>query len=113
MVSCVDECSIQSPPELSPHTRLQWRRGADAPEGFWQSRAVVMGESVYVGGGWGGGCKIFQYSWRRGVWSTLPECPVRMFGLTQFMGRLTTVGGLNQAGSVTACVYDFVSESQR
>ena len=112
MVSCVDECSIQSPPGLSPHTRLQWRRGADAPEGFSEAQAVVMGESVYVGGV-GTGYKIFQYSWRRGVWSTLSECPVRWFGLTQFMGRLTTVGGHDRAGYRTARVYDFVSESQR
>ena len=114
MVSCVDEYSIQSPPGLSPHTRLQWRRGADAPEGFDRAQAVVMGESVYVEGGVGRtGHKIFQYSWRRGAWSTLPECPVRWFGLTQFMGKLTTVGGLDQARSRTARVYDFVSESQR
>ena len=71
-----------------------------------------MGESVYVGGG-GTGYKIFQYSWRRGVWSTLPECPVKYFGLTQFMGRLTTVGGRDREWSATACVYDFASESQR
>ena len=112
MVSCVDECSIQSPPGLSPHTRLQWKRGADAPEGFDRAQAVVMGESVYVGGG-EAGHKVCQCSWRRGVWSTLPECPVRRFGLTQFMGRLTTVGGVDQARSRTACVYEFVSESQR
>ena len=73
---------------------------------------MVMGESVYVGGR-GTGYKIFQYSWRRGAWSTLPECSVRWFGLTQFMGRLTTVGGFHQAGLVTAHVYDFVSEPQR
>ena len=71
-----------------------------------------MGESVYVGGG-GAGYKIFQYSWRREVWSTLPKCPVKWFGLTQFMGRLTTVGGQDQAGSRTARVYEFASESQR
>ena len=114
VVSCVDECSnsIQSPPGLSPHTRLQWRRGADAPERFNGAQAVMMGESVYVGGG-ATGHKIFQYSWRRGAWSTLPECPVEWFGVTQFMGRLTTVGGRDQAGSITARVYDFVSESQR
>ena len=112
MVSCVDKCSIQSPPGLSPHSRLQWRRGADAPEGFSEAQAMVMGESVYVGGV-GTGYKIFQYSWRRGAWSTLPECTVRWFGLTQFMGRLTSVGGHDRAGSITARVYDFVSESQR
>ena len=87
-------------------------RGAGIPERFWQAQAVVMGESVYVGGG-RTEYKIFQYSWRRGAWSTLPECPVEWFGLTQFMGRLTTVGGQDQAGSATARVYDFVSKSQR
>ena len=51
-----------------------------------------MGESVYVGGGTTG-YTVLQYSWRRGAWSTLAECPVRLFGLTQFTGRLTTVGG--------------------
>ena len=112
MDSCVDECSIQSPPGLSPHTRLQWRRGTNAPERFSQAQTVVMGESVYVGGG-RTEYKIFQYSWRRGAWSILPECSVRGFGLTQFMGRLTTVGGLDLAGSVTARVYEFISESQR
>ena len=112
VVSCVDECSIQSLPGLSPHTRLQWRRGADAPGVFNGAQAVVMGESVYVGGGWTE-YKIFQYSWRRGQWSTLPECPVKWFGLTQFMDRLTTVGGQDQAGSATARVYDFASESQQ
>ena len=106
------ECSIQSHPGLSPHTRLRWRRGADAPEGFSGAQAVVMGENVYVGGG-GTRYKIFQYSWRRGVWSTLPECPVMWFGLIQFMGRLTTVGGKDRAESKTGCVYEFVSESQR
>ena len=73
---------------------------------------MVMGESVYVGGG-GTGYKIFQYSWRRGVWNTLPECPVKYFGLIQYMGRLTTVGGRDQAGSRTAHVYVFGRESGR
>ena len=71
-----------------------------------------MGESVYVGGK-GTGYKIFQYSWRRGVWSTLPECPVKWFGLTQITGRLTTVGGKDRAMSRTGHVYEFVSKSQR
>ena len=57
--------------------------------------------------------EIFQYRWRRGAWSTLPQCPVRRFGLTHFMGRLTTVGGLDRTRSATDCVYEFVSESQR
>ena len=71
-----------------------------------------MGESVYVGGG-STGYTVLQYSRRRGAWSTLPECPVRWFGLTQFTGRLTTVGGSDKTGSVTGRVYQFASESQR
>ena len=76
-----------------------------------------MGESVYVGGGEGGGgttdYTVLQYRWRRGAWSTLPECPVRWFGLTQFTGRLTTVGGSDKTESRTGRVYQFVSESQQ
>ena len=71
-----------------------------------------MGESVYVGGRTTEHT-VLQYSWRRGVWSTLPECPVLWFGLTQFMGRLTTVGGSDKTGSKTGRVYQFASESQR
>ena len=56
---------------------------------------------------------VLQYSWRRGAWSTLPECPVGWFGLTQFTGRLTTVGGSDKTGSTTGRVYQFVCESQR
>ena len=57
--------------------------------------------------------EILQYSWRRGAWSTLPECPVMWFGLTQFTGRLTTVGGIDETWSKTDHVYQFVSESQQ
>ena len=71
-----------------------------------------MGESVYVGGGTTG-YTVLQYNWRRGAWSTLPECPVEWFGLTQLTGRLTTVGGKDKTGSTTGRVYQFVSESQR
>ena len=71
-----------------------------------------MGESVYVGGGTTEHT-ILQYSWRSVAWSTLPECPVRWFGLTQFTGRLTTLGGRDKTESATGRVYQFVSESQR
>ena len=106
----VTEFSIQSPSGMSPHTTLQWLRGADAPVKFRNEQAVVMGESVYVGGGVTEH-KIHEYSWRRGVWSTLPECPVMWFGLTQFADRLTTVGG--RAPFAIGRIYQFVNESQR
>ena len=64
-------------------------------------------------GGGTTGHTVLQYSLRRGAWSTLPECPMMWFGLTQFMGRLTTVGGSDKPRSTTGRVYQFVSESQR
>ena len=73
---------------------------------------MVMGESVYVGGGTTD-YTVLQYSWRRGAWSTLPECPVKWFGLTQFTGRLTTVGGSDKTGYTTGHVYQFISEFKR
>ena len=92
---------------------MQWRRGADAPVKFRAAQAVVMGESVYVGGGGGTGHVILQFIRNMGAWNKLPECPVRYFGLTQITGRLTTVGGVDRAESITGCVYEFVSESQQ
>ena len=106
------ECSIQSSPGLSPHTRLQWRRGADAPEGFSGAQTVVAGEIVYVGGGSAVGSKIFQYNWRSRAWNTLPECPVMWFGLAQIVGKLTTVGG-KQEDHETGRVYQFLPDIQR
>ena len=93
------------PPRAEPLTRLQWRRGADTPEGFSGAQAVMVGENVYVGGGTTE-CKIFQYNWNTGTWYTLPDCPLKSFGLTQYRGRLTTVGGLTPLG-IVAQVYNF------
>ena len=104
--------SFQSHTGLKAHNRVQWKRGADAPCDFYAAQAVVMEESVYVGGGWAKH-KIFQYSWSKGVWRTLPECPVRWFGLIQFMGRLTVAGGVHQGGVKTSTVYQLISDTQK
>ena len=71
VVSCVDECSIQSPPppraESSHHADCSGRGVLTLQRGsveHWLH--AVMGESVYVEGG-GGGYMIFQHSWRRGA----------------------------------------------
>ena len=54
-----------------------------------------------------GGHKVFQYDWRRDTWSTLPDCPVNLFGMAQFLGKLITVGGEDRQLSVTGKVYQF------
>ena len=51
-INVLTDPTFQSPPAgLCHHTKLQWRRGADAPGEFRGAQAVVMGESVYVVGG--------------------------------------------------------------
>ena len=50
---------------------------------------------------------MFQYDWRRDTWSTLPDCPVKWFGMAQFLGKLITVGGKDRQRSVTGKVFQF------
>ena len=82
---------------------LQWRRGAECPEYIVATQAVVMRERVYVEGDY----KVYQYDWRRDTWSTLPDCPVKWFGMAQFLGKLITVGGIDRHNSITGKVYQF------
>ena len=68
-----------------------------------RAQAIVVGEKVYMGGGYttdrGDDHKVFQYNRRGDTWSTLPRCPVRWFGMAHFMGRIITVGGVNLQNS--------------
>ena len=43
----------------------------------------------------------------------MPECPVNLFGLSQLMGKLTTVGGMDREGSITGNIYQFDGQSQQ
>ena len=98
---------IQTPTGLNPRTRLQWRRGADAPEEISGAQAVVMGERMYAVHN---NEKVCQYNWRRDTWRTLPDCPVKWFCMAQFLGKLITVGGKDRHDSVTGKVYQFIAE---
>ena len=84
--------------QLHARVRLQWRRCADVPLEMSRAKAIVVGEKVYVGGGYtserSDRYKFFQYNWRGDTWSTLPRCPVECFGMAYFMGRIITVGGV-------------------
>ena len=81
------------------------------------AQAVVMGEKVYVGGGapdkYEGTFRVFQYNTTRDEWSRLPPHHVCFFAMTQFTGKLITVGGTTGSSSgVTGKVYRFREESQ-
>jgi len=107
------------PQLLHPQARLQWKRCADAPMGMSHAQAVVMGEKVYVGGGfteWY--CEkynIFQYSTFRDEWSCLPPHHLIYFAMGQFGGHLITAGGEKLKGGIdiTGKVYRFNDEFQK
>ena len=68
---------------------------------------MVMGERVFMKGQ---NYEVHQYDWRRDTWSTLPDCPVMHFGMTQFLGKLITIGGRDRQGSFTGKVYQFSTQ---
>ena len=80
-------------------------------------QAIVVGEKVYLGGGSitdiGNANKVFQYNRREDTWSTLPHCPVRLFGMAHFMGRIITVGGVNLQNCAFSKMYALREDSQR
>lgn len=65
------------------------------------AQAVAIGETVYFGSGTSTigeaptDCpyKIFRYESAQNKWTPIRECPVVGFGMADFMGRLTLVGG--------------------
>ena len=81
------------------------------------SQAIVVGEKVYVGGGFtpdiGDMRKVFQYNRRGDTWSTLPRCPVGWFGMAHFMSRIITVGGIDLRSSLSNRVHSIAEGSQQ
>ena len=82
---------------------------------MYSAQAVVVGEKVYVGGGFTEKIedrhRVFQYHTSRDEWSCLPPHTVSLFAMAQFTGKLITVGGRIVSGA-TGKVYHFKEESQ-
>ena len=80
------------------------------------AQTVVVKDNVYCGGGIAAASEklhVFCYSPSRDTWGTLPACDMRYFGLGCLGGKLTTVGGINQAnGMVTSEVHEFDEATQ-
>ena len=81
-------------------------------------QAVVMGEKVYMGGGFSTcskECKqVLQYDPSKDEWSRLPPHQLIGFFMAQFKGNLITVGGCIQGGGgFTGKVYRFKEQSQK
>ena len=75
---------------------------------------MVIGESVYVGGGSTGSGRgelsdfvVFRFDLAKKEWSTLPPCSVICFGLVHFTSELVLVGGRELGGNVSSQVCHF------
>ena len=105
------------PQLLHPQAKLQWKNCADMPVGMTRPQVVMIGEKVYIGGGFTDSVEdrkqVFQYDPSRDGWSSLPPHHVVVFAMAQFEGNLITVGGWTSHGGVTDKVYRFIEESQK
>ncbi|XP_064407537.1 uncharacterized protein LOC135352306 isoform X4 [Halichondria panicea] len=88
----------QGPPprELRPPLTLKWRRGKDMPIKIGDSvQSVVIGDTVYVGGGNAGNnrdmCTVMKLE--QDQWTKLPEYTAWYFAMTSLANRLVLVGG--------------------
>lgn len=71
--------------------RVQWKLGAETPEGMWRGAAVSDGTSAYFTSF----CThtVYLYHLNQRKWSELPPSPYRYCGLAIINKMLTTVGG--------------------
>ena len=87
---------------LNPKAQLKWSQCAYVPTGMVFAQAVTVGDAVYYGSGTStigeassSECphRIFKYHMVEDKWLPLPGCPVVGFGMVDYMGKLTLVGG--------------------
>ena len=85
---------------FQPGAKLEWHalgENAQLPFAVMRAHTVTMGNKVYVGGGETKGERydhmVLGYDCDEQVWTVLPVCPVRRFGLTKLQEQLVIVGG--------------------
>ena len=86
------------------------------PAKRFKPQAIAIGDQVYVGGG-GGEAKsdrytVIQYDTVKHVWTSLPDHCACWFGLCQFQGALTSVGGFS-GGGLTDKVYRYSTSNKK
>ena len=82
------------------------------PSGVSGARAVVVGEKVYIGGGWAecGVYKLLEYTIQGDQWREI-ETPVALFGMAVVNNQLLIIGGRNEEGRDTNQVWVLDSAS--
>lgn len=102
------------PSHYSADTDLLWRRCPSLKSGV-RPHLVMLGNSVYVGGGGGGDfetCRRVQkYVYGSDKWDALPITPYTTFALSSFNGHATVVGGVNVVSSLASGDLIYFDES--
>ena len=101
--------------ELRIPTMLKWKKGKDMPFPMSSPQAVVIGDNVYTGGGYGiSGAAVMVYSFRSGSWKTLPLCETNcnFYGMAALNDQLVLVGGRNIADKRTGLLGVWDERSQ-
>lgn len=99
--------SVLQPHLLHSQTRVTWKKCADLPVSMVSGQTVVIGDKVYVSIDE----RVFRYCLPEDFWNSLPDCPVRWFGMGQLDERVLAIGG-ELDYSTTNVVYSFDEESQ-
>jgi hypothetical protein len=100
--------------------KFKFKQCADLPMAMSDPQCAVIDDHVYVGGGTGDDksdhkaqSQVFEYTLVRKRWVLLTYNPARYFGLTNFMGKLVTIGGILTSNDITGnvSVFDFAEKT--
>ena len=100
--------------------KFKFKRRADLPIAMSDAQCAVVEDRVYVGGGRGedqsdhaAQSQVFEYSLAEKKWTSLSQNHVCYFGLTNFLGRLVSLGGMSSDNSITGDVSVFEFSKNR
>ena len=100
--------------------KFKFKQCEDLPTAMSDLQCAVIDDHVYVGGGTGedksdhkAQSQVFEYTLVRKRWVLLAHNPARYFGLTNFMGKLVSVGGILTSNDITGnlSVFDFTEKT--
>ena len=100
--------------------KFKFKQCEDLPMAMSDLQCAVIDDHVYVGGGTGedksdhmAQSQVFEYTLVRKRWVLLAHNPARYFGLTNFMGKLVSVGGILTSNDITGnvSVFDFARKT--
>ena len=106
--------------EISLKFKFNFKKREDLPMAMSDPHCAVVDDHVYVGGGIGDDksdhtaqSQVFEYTLLRKKWVLLTHNPARYFGLTNYMGKLVSIGGILASNDITGnvSVFSFAKKS--